>query len=361
GGRWTLSALLRGVPTISLRRRTGHAMKCAKCQHENAIGAQFCAECAAALTASCANCGNVVPPAARFCPECGYPQAPVADDPRFASPKSYTPQYLVNKILTTRKALEGERKQVTVLFADIKGSMELLADRDPEDAQKLLDPILERMIEAVHYYEGTVSRVMGDGIFALFGAPLAHEDHAVRACYAALRMQASVTRHAGEIQRARGTPGSIRVGLNSGEILVCAVGNDLHMDYTVVGQTVHLAARIEQMAQPGSVLMTVNTLRLAEGYVATEQLGPSPVKGLAEPVAIYELTGPGAARTRLQVAAGRGLTKFVDREAEMAALQDALARAATGHGQVLSLVGEPGIGKSRLLYEFVHSPQTAEW
>jgi len=336
-------------------------MKCAKCQHDNAIGAQSCAECASALAPCCANCGSAVPPAARFCPECGYPQAPVADDPRFASPKSYTPQYLVNKILTTRKALEGERKQVTVLFADIKGSMELLADRDPEDAQKLLDPILERMIEAVHYYEGTVSRVMGDGIFALFGAPLAHEDHAVRACYAALRMQASVTRHAGEIQRARGTPGSIRVGLNSGEILVCAVGNDLHMDYTVVGQTVHLAARIEQMAQPGSVLMTVNTLRLAEGYVATEQLGPSPVKGLAEPVAIYELTGPGAARTRLQVAAGRGLTKFVDREAEMAALQDALARAATGHGQVLSLVGEPGIGKSRLLYEFVHSPQTAEW
>src|SRR6185312_10798471 len=186
GGRWTLSALLRGVPTISLRRRTGHAMKCAKCQHDNAIGAQSCAECASALAPCCANCGSAVPPAARFCPECGYPQAPVADDPRFASPKSYTPQYLVNKILTTRGALEGERKQVTVLFADIKGSMEIFADRDPEDVQKLLDPVLERMIEAVHRYEGTVNRVMGDGIMALFGAPLAHEDHAVRACYAAL-------------------------------------------------------------------------------------------------------------------------------------------------------------------------------
>jgi class 3 adenylate cyclase/tetratricopeptide (TPR) repeat protein len=299
--------------------------------------------------------------AARFCAECGYPLAPVADDPRFASPKSYTPQYLVNKILTTRKAIEGERKQVTVLFADIKGSMELLADRDPEDAQKLLGPILERMIEAVHYYEGTVSRVMGDGVFALFGAPLAHEDHAVRACYAALRMQESVTRYAGEMQRLRGVEVSIRIGLNSGEILVCAVGNDLHMDYTVVGQTVNLAARIEQTARPGTIRMTANTLRLAEGYVAAEQLGLTPVKGLAAPVPVYELTGPGAARTRLQVSAGRGLTKFVDREAEMAALQDALALAGTGHGQVLSLVGEPGIGKSRLLYEFVHSPQTADW
>src|SRR6266581_2337656 len=191
-------------------------MKCPKCQHENTAKAKFCEECAAPLARVCASCGSQVSSAAKFCPECGHPLKSVEDDPRFASPRTYTPQHLVDKILTSRAALEGERKQVTVLFADIKGSMELLADRDPEDAQKLLDPVLERMIEAVHYYEGTVNRVMGDGIMALFGAPLAHEDHAVRACYAALRMQETVTRYADEVQRSQGVPVTIRVGLNSG-------------------------------------------------------------------------------------------------------------------------------------------------
>ena len=227
---------------------------------------------------------------------------------RFASPRSYTPQHLAEKILTSRATLEGERKQVTVLFADIKGSMELLADRDAEAAQKLLfDPVLERMIEAVHRYEGTVHRVMGDGIMALFGAPLAVEDHAVRACYAGLRMQETVTRYAEEVQRSQGVQVAIRVGLNSGEIVVRTIGNDLHMDYTVVGQTAHLASRMEQMAKPGSVLTTADTLQLAEGYVAMKPLGPVPVKGLADPVQIYEVTGASAARTRLQAAAGRGL------------------------------------------------------
>ncbi len=174
-------------------------MKCPKCQHENSAKAKFCEECAAPLPRTCDNCGSQVTSTPKFCPQCGHPLSPVRDDPRFASPKSYTPQHLADKILTSRTALEGERKQVTVLFADIKGSMELLADRDPEDAQKLLDPVLERMIEAVHRYEGTVNRVMGDGIMALFGAPIAHEDHAVRACYAALRMQETVTRYADEV------------------------------------------------------------------------------------------------------------------------------------------------------------------
>ena len=287
---------------------------------------------------------------------------PVADDPRFASPKSYTPQHLADKILTARAALEGERKQVTVLFADIKGSMELLADRDPEAAQKLLfDPVLERMIEAVHRYEGTVNRVMGDGIMALFGAPIAIEDHAVRACYAALRMQETVTRYADEVQRSHGVPVAIRVGLNSGEIVVCAIGNDLHMDYTVVGQTAHLAARMEQMAKPGSVLTTADTLQLAEGYVAMKPLGPVPVKGLADPVQVYEVTGAGAARTRLQVAAGRGLTRFVGRELELEQLRRAQQLAGHGRGQVVAIVGEAGVGKSRLVHEFVHSHHTADW
>jgi class 3 adenylate cyclase/tetratricopeptide (TPR) repeat protein len=336
-------------------------MKCPGCGNENAVEARFCEQCAAPLPRTCDNCGSRVSLTAKFCPECGHPLRPVADDSRFASPKSYTPQHLADKILTSRAALEGERKQVTVLFADIKGSMELLADRDPEDAQKLLDPVLERMIEAVHRYEGTVNRVMGDGIMALFGAPIAHEDHAVRACYAALRMQETVTQYADEVQRTDGVPVTIRVGLNSGEIVVCAIGNDLHMDYTVVGQTAHLAARMEQMAKPGSVLTTAGTLELAEGYVAVKPLGPVPVKGLAHPVQIYEVTGAGAARTRLEVAAERGLTRFVGREFELQQLRRAQQLAGQGHGQVVAIVGEAGVGKSRLVHEFVHSHHTADW
>jgi class 3 adenylate cyclase len=335
-------------------------MKCPKCQHENTVTAKFCEECAAPLPQTCANCGSQVSLTAKFCPQCGYPLRPVANDPRFASPKNYTPQHLADKILTSRTVLEGERKQVTVLFADIKGSMELLADRDPEDAQKLLDPVLERMIESVHRYEGTVNRVMGDGIMALFGAPIAHEDHAVRACYAALRMQETVTRYAEEVQRSHGVPVTIRVGLNSGEIVVCAIGNDLHMDYTVVGQTAHLAARLEQMANPGSVLTTADTLQLAEGYIAMKPLGLVSVKGLPNQIQIYEVTGAGDARTRLQVAAGRGLTRFVGRDVELEQLRRVQELAVRGQGQVVALVGEAGVGKSRLVREFVHSQSTVE-
>jgi class 3 adenylate cyclase len=195
--------------------------------------------------------------------------------PRFGPPERYTPKHLAEKILTSKSALEGERKQVTVLFADLKGSMELLADRDPEEARNLLDPVLERMMEAVHRYEGTVNQVMGDGIMALFGAPIGHEDHAVRACYAALRMQRRVKVYADEIQRGGGTPVQIRVGLNSGEVVVRSIGSDLRMDYTAVGQTTHLAARMEQMAMAGAILMTAGALRLAEGHV---QVRPVPVK-----------------------------------------------------------------------------------
>ncbi|MGZ8444699.1 MAG: AAA family ATPase, partial [Candidatus Binatia bacterium] len=264
-------------------------------------------------------------------------------------------------ILTSKSALEGERKQVTVLFADMKGSMELLADRDPEEARKFLDPVIEHMMEAVHRYEGTVSNLMGDGIMALFGAPLAHEDHAVRACYAALRMQESVQHFADGVRRTEGIPIQIRVGLNSGEVVVGAIGNDLKMDYTAVGQTVHLASRMEQMATPGSIMMTNDALRLAEGYVQVKPLGPVKVKGLTEPVEVYEVTGIGAERSRLQAAAARGLTRFVGRDKEIDQLRTALERASSAHGQVVALVGEPGLGKSRLFHEFTHSHLTQDW
>src|SRR5438876_4845209 len=189
--------------------------------------------------------------------------------------------------------------------------MELLADRDPEEARKILDPVLERMMEAVHRYEGTVNQVMGDGIMALFGAPLAHEDHGIRACYAALRMQETVKRYAEEAQGSAGVPISIRVGVNSGEVVVRSVGSDLRLDYTAVGQTTHLAARMEQMAMPGSIMITANTVALAEGYVSVRPLGPVTIKGRGEPTEIFELIGAGLARTRLQAAAARGLTRFV--------------------------------------------------
>ena len=283
--------------------------------------------------------------------------APVPPPP----PLTYTPPYLAEKILTSRGALEGERKQVTVLFADLKGSMELLADRDPEEARQLLDPVLERMMDAVHRYEGTVNQVMGDGIMALFGAPLAHEDHAVRACYAALHMHEAIGQYAEELRRQHGLDVQIRVGLHAGEVVVRAIGNDLHMDYTAVGQTTHLAARMEQLARPGTALLTADTLRLVEGYVEVTPLGPVPVKGLPEPVEVYELLRAGPVRSRLQAAVARGLTRFVGRDAELEHLRQALARAGAGQGQVVAGVGEAGVGKSRLLYEFTRSHHTHGW
>src|SRR5262244_591737 len=311
-------------------------MKCPRCQHENGPKAKFCQECATPLARACSKCGNELPLTAKFCPECAHPtvEAVATDQARISSPETYTPKHLAEKILTSKAALEGERKQVTVLFADLKGSMELLADRDPEEARKLLDPVVERMMEAVHRYEGTVNQVMGDGIMALFGAPLAHEDHAVRACYAALRMQELVTRYAEDVFRSHGVPIQIRVGLNSGEVVVRAIGSDLHMDYTAVGQTTHLAARMEQMATPGSILLTPATLQLVEGYVQVKPLGPVAVKGLEAPVEVFELTGAAQGRTRLQVAAGRGLTRFVGRDDELSQLHAALERVRTGHGQI---------------------------
>ena len=336
-------------------------MKCPNCQHDNIANAKFCEQCAAPLGQVCADCGSAVSPTAKFCQQCGHLLKRAGDDTRSTLLKSHTPPHLVDKILTSRAALEGERKQVTVLFADIKGSMELLADRDPEDAKKLLDPVLERMSEAVHRYEGTIHRIMGDGIMALFGAPLAHEDHAVRACYAALRMQETVARYADEVQRSHGVPVTIRVGLNSGEIVISAIGNDLHMEYTVVGETVHLANRMEQMAMPGSVLITADTLKLAEGYIATKSLGRVPVKGLVDPIQIYEVTGAGAARTRLHAAAGRGFTRFVGRDVEQEQLRLAMQLAGQGRGQVVAVVGQAGVGKSRLVHEFVHSDHTRDW
>src|SRR2546428_350752 len=314
----------RGLPRILGR----FGMRCPRCQAENREGARFCRECGATFSAVCWSCGAKVEAGSKFCDGCGASlDAPPASGPRasrFASPESYTPTHLAERILTSKSAMEGERKQVTVLFADLKGSMELLAGRDPEEARKILDPVLDRRIEAVHRYEGTVNQVMGDGIMALFGAPLAHEDHAVRACYAALRMQDSIKTYADGVFRSHGVNVQIRIGLNSGEVVVRAIGSDLHMDYTAVGQTTHLAARMEQAASPGSILLTPSTLDLVGGYVDVKPLGPVPVKGLAHAVEGFEVIGAGPARTRFQATARHGFTRFVGRVDELPLAHDLL-------------------------------------
>ena len=334
-------------------------MGCARCGREGTPQAKFCEECGESLIGRCAKCGGPLSPSTKFCPECAHPTggAPVSTprSERFSSPETYTPRHLAARILESRSALEGERKHVTVFFADLKGSMELIAARDPEDASRLLDPVIEQMMEAIHFYEGTVTEVRGDGIMALFGAPVAHEDHAVRACYAALRMQESIRRLALRGGDTGGPAAQIRIGLNSGEVVVRAVGSDLRMDYSAVGETTHVAARMEQIAIPGTILISPTTARQAEGYVQVTSLGPRDIKGLAAPIEVFEVTGAESARSRLQARAARGLTKFVGRTMELAELEATLDRARHGHGQVFGVIADAGVGKSRLNWEFLHS------
>jgi class 3 adenylate cyclase/tetratricopeptide (TPR) repeat protein len=301
---------------------------------------------------ACPRCGHAARPGARFCSACGVPLVAAPDPARFGAPHAYTPAHLAERIRGSRARLAGERKQVTVLFADVQGSMELLADRDPEEAGRILDQVLEQMMEAVHRYEGTVNQVMGDGIMALFGAPLAHEDHAVRACYAALRMQERIGAFGDVMRRTIGVPLQIRVGLNSGEVMVRSIENDLSMTYTAVGPTVHLAARMEQMAKPGAILATSDTVALAGGRVATRALGAVPVRGLQAPIEVHEVTGAATAQSRAQALAARGLTPFVGREGDLERLVAALEAVRGGPGQAVAVVGEAGVGKSRLVGEF---------
>jgi class 3 adenylate cyclase/tetratricopeptide (TPR) repeat protein len=343
-------------------------MKCATCQFENPPGMKFCGECGERLQNVCPACKAVNPPNHKFCGECGQrlttaapPEPKPAAQALSPAPESYTPKHLAERILSSREALEGERKRVTVLFADLKGSTELIQGLDPEDTRLLLDRALHAMMDAVHAYEGTVNQIMGDGIMALFGAPVAHEDHAVRACYAALAMQEGIRRYGEETLRERGVPVRIRVGLNSGEVVVRTIANDLRMDYSAIGPTTHLAARMEQNAPDGTTLLTPETFRLTEGYVEARSMGRIPVKGVPEPMEVYELIGAGVLRTRFQVSASRGLTRFVGREHELEVLSKALERSAAGQGQLMALVGEAGTGKSRLVWEVVQSSKTDGW
>jgi len=332
------------------------SVACPRCRTENPSSHRFCVECGQALPSACPRCGFVRDPGARFCGGCGQPIA-AGDMP--AGDRS--PPHLAEKVVAQRAAGEGgERKQVTVLYADVKGSLELLAHRDPEDGRRLLDPVLALMMDAVHRYEGTVTQVLGDGVMAIFGAPVAHENHAMRAVYAALRMHDRARRLTEDLGRPHGHDVQLRIGLNSGEVVVRSVGGDLHMDYTAVGQTTYLAAQMERLARPGSTLLTAETARLAEGFLEAKPLAPVAVKGIAEPVAVRELIGPGPARHRLQAATVRGLSRFIGREAELGHLRQALQRARTGEGRLVALVGEPGVGKSRVIREFADGPWMAE-
>src|SRR5262245_47717456 len=282
--------------------------------------------------------------------------SPSASSP---APVSYTPRHLAERIRAEQTALEargapdGERKSITALFADIKGSTDLIHDLDPEEARAILDPVLQLMMAAVHRYEGYVVQSMGDGIFALFGAPIAHEDHPQRALYAALLMPEESRKQAERLRREQGINLQLRVGLNTGEVVLRSIRkDDLHTDYTPVGHSIHLAARMENLATPGSILVSAYTYKLAEGYFAFKALGPAQVKGFPEPIDIYEAIGVGSLHTRMQVAVRRGLAQFVGRQSELAHLQHALEQATTGHGQIMGVMGEPGVGKSRLLHEF---------
>ncbi len=271
-------------------------------------------------------------------------------------PINYTPAHLAERIRAEQAAMEargvtdGERKTITVLFADLKGSTALIEGLDPEEARAIIDPALQLMMEAVHRYEGYVAQALGDGILALFGAPLAHEDHPQRALYAALRMQEEMRRYGDQVRLKHGVPLAMRVGVNTGEVVVRSIRKeDLHTDYVPVGHSTNLAARMEQMATPGSILITEYTRKLVEGYVELKALGAAEIKGVEAPLPVYEVIGVGPLRTRLQVSARRGLTKFVGRQSEMEQMQRALTQARTGHGQIVGTMGEPGIGKSRLL------------
>ncbi len=288
------------------------------------------------------------------------PADPPRQPPAERDPHAYTPKHLADKILRSKSAMEGERKQVTVLFADVKGSLELAEQVDAEEWHGILDRFFQILAAGVHRFEGTVNQYTGDGIMALFGAPISHEDHAQRACFAALHLRDELRAYADELRGQRGLAFSVRIGINSGEVVVGKIGDDLRMDYTAQGHTVGLAARLEQLAEAGTILLSQQTASLVEGYFELEDLGATPLKGVAKPVTTYRLGAQGAARTRLDVSQARGFSRFVGRADEMATLEAAFDRATTGQGQVLGIAAEAGAGKSRLCFQFLERCRTRE-
>src|SRR5271167_1756124 len=325
-------------------------MRCTKCGTEGIPGKKFCAECGGPLANRCSKCGSDSAPGAKFCADCGT--ALGASTAATTSKQSNGSPIRVAET-SAPENLEGERKTVTALFADIKGSTALMEGLDTEAAHAIVEPVLRLMIDAVHRYEGYVVRTAGDGIFALFGAPVAREDHPQRALYAALRLQEELKRYSAKVLSEGGSPIQGRVGINTGEVVVRSITTGAgQTEYTPIGHTTNLASRMQTAAPVGSIGVSEATRKLCEGYFILKPLGATRVKGVSEPVNVYEVTGLGTLRTRLERAAGRGLTKFVGREREMEALEHAAELARQGHGQIVAAMAEPGVGKSRLFYEF---------
>ena len=330
-------------------------MHCQLCRTDNPADASFCEQCGAKLELVCPACKTALSPGARFCKKCG---TAIAATGAMSAKESNDAPIRVAEISSSEN-LDGERKTVTALFADIKGSMDLIEDLDPEEARRLVDPALKLMMDAVHRYEGYVAQSTGDGIFALFGAPVAHEDHPQRALHAARRMQEDLKRYADKLREQGQPPLSVRVGVNSGEVVVRSIQTgDAHTEYTPIGHSISLAARLQTLAAPGSVVIGESVQKFVEGYFQLKALGASRIKGVSEPVEVFEVTGLGPLRTRLQRAAGRGLTKFVGREREMEALKHAAEQARAGRGQLVAAMAEPGVGKSRLFFEFKATSQS---
>ena len=330
-------------------------MECPKCRFENRDGVAFCEECGAKLELICPECGGGIPLGRKFCGNCGHrlvaaEKTTVIDYDR---PQSYTPKHLIDKILTTRTAIEGERKLVTVLFADVVDSTAMFENLDPEDVHEIMDGCFRILLDEVHQYEGTVNQFRGDGVMALFGAPIAHEDHAGRACHASLAILKKLIPYAEKLKGDYGINFRMRMGLNSGPVVVAAIGDDLRMDYTAQGDTANLASRMESSAEPGTILVSEHTHRLARDFFNFEPRGTIRVKGKQAPVKVYRLLGSGEIETRMAASTAKGLTRFVGRRRELEALEEAFLKTASGQGQAVGIVGEAGVGKSRLLLELL--------
>jgi class 3 adenylate cyclase len=329
-------------------------MECPECQFENREGAGFCSECGHKFELICPNCKGTIRAGSKFCDACGHDLRKIQGAPPidYSQPQSYTPKHLADKILNSRSSIEGERKLVTVFFADVANYTSIAEQLDPEEVHQIMDGCFKILMDEIHKYEGTINQFTGDGVMALFGAPVAHEDHAQRACHAALFAQKVMGEYGEKIKEERGMDFLMRIGINSGPVVVGTIGDDLRMDYTAAGDTTNLAARLQSLAEPGTVLLSENAYRLTKDFFEFDHLGPIDVKGKSYPVAVFRAVQAKNVHSRIEVSAGRGFTPLVARQAEIDQLMAAFAKTKAGHGQIVSLVGEAGIGKSRLGHEF---------
>jgi len=338
-------------------------MKCPECQVENRERAKFCGKCGHKFEVICPECGTKNRAENNYCDECGHALNKPSEAPsvKYLKPQSYTPKFLVDKILTNRSSIEGERKLVTVLFADVANYTAMAEKLDPEEVHQIMNGCFKILMNEIHKYEGTINQFTGDGIMAIFGAPVAHEDHAQRACWTSLAIQKALSDYSKRLDREHGIEFKMRIGLNSGPVVVGSIGDDLRMDYTAIGDTTNLAARMERQARPGSILVSKNSYTIVRDFFEFVPLGKVEIKGKEKPQEAYELIRAGEEKTRFKASAARGFTKFVGRKNSMAILKDPFERVLSGLGQVVGIVGEAGVGKSRLLMEFINQMPKTEY